>query len=239
MAGTGRGKRDGMVEQCRGWLYLSSESSGTANIRYLSKLLGPVRYDFFVGSLKGHMGPRSPWAHMEMFSFRPTVATLSSPSRGRSSGVARGMHRSRWGRFGIASTTPTIRPGVKRSRAMTRERDSATLVPRTACRVCRKYVTFYLDSICHDDVTPISAPRRASYRTGLYVSQIPKLNKFDFRVEAASTDPGVGPAHARSICVLGGDPTAGIHQQGLHYGRLDWPRGQGGPGMADVSFFAK
>jgi hypothetical protein len=58
----------------------------------------------------------------------------------------------------------------------------------------RKYVTFYLDSITHDDVTPISAPRRASYRTGLYVSQIPKLNKLDFRVEAVSTDPGVSPA---------------------------------------------
>ena len=39
------------------------------NIRYLSKLLGPVRYDFFVGSLKGHMVPRSPWVHAEMFSF--------------------------------------------------------------------------------------------------------------------------------------------------------------------------
>lgn len=60
----------------------------------------------------------------------------------------------------------------------------------------RKYVTFYLDSIVHDDVTPISAPRRASFRTGLYVSQIPKLNKFSFRVEAVSTDPGVAPAHS-------------------------------------------
>ena len=37
----------------------------------------------------------------------------------------------------------------------------------------RKYATFYFDSISHDDVTPISAPRRASYRTGLYLSQIP------------------------------------------------------------------
>ena len=35
----------------------------------------------------------------------------------------------------------------------------------------------------HDDVTPISAPRRAAYRTGLYISQIPGIRKLDFRVE--------------------------------------------------------
>ena len=58
----------------------------------------------------------------------------------------------------------------------------------------RKYVTWFVDSMSHDDITPISAPRRASYRTGLYVSQIPGLNKLDFRVEAVSTDPGVSPA---------------------------------------------
>ncbi len=38
----------------------------------LSKLLGPVRYDFFYGSLKGHTAPNSPYTHAEMFSFRPT-----------------------------------------------------------------------------------------------------------------------------------------------------------------------
>src|SRR5580704_7790047 len=42
------------------------------NIKYLSKLLGPVRYDFFVGSIKGHTYLNAPWVHSEMFSFRPT-----------------------------------------------------------------------------------------------------------------------------------------------------------------------
>ena len=40
--------------------------------RLLSKVLGPLRYDFFVGSLKGHTSPNSPWIHSEAFSFRPT-----------------------------------------------------------------------------------------------------------------------------------------------------------------------
>jgi hypothetical protein len=45
--------------------------------------------------------------------------------------------------------------------------------------------------MAHDDVTPISAPRRAAYRTGLYISQFPKLNRLSLRVEAVTTDPGV------------------------------------------------
>ena len=37
-------------------------------------------------------------------------------------------------------------------------------------------------------MTPISAPRRAAYRPGLYLSQVPGIPKLDLRVEAASTD---------------------------------------------------
>jgi hypothetical protein len=56
----------------------------------------------------------------------------------------------------------------------------------------RKYMTFYLDSVAHDDVTPPSAPRRAAFRTGLYLSQFPWMHKLDLRVEAVSTDPPTG-----------------------------------------------
>ena len=37
-------------------------------------------------------------------------------------------------------------------------------------------------------MSPISAPRRASYRPGIYLSQVPRLPKLDLRVEAVSTD---------------------------------------------------
>src|SRR6185312_235154 len=52
----------------------------------------------------------------------------------------------------------------------------------------RHHVTLYTDSIVHDDVTPMSAPRRAAYRPGIYISQIPGIPRLDLRVEAASTD---------------------------------------------------
>ena len=38
----------------------------------LSYLTGPFRYDFLVGSLKGHTAPNDPWVHVEKISFRPT-----------------------------------------------------------------------------------------------------------------------------------------------------------------------
>src|SRR5260370_10731085 len=41
-------------------------------IPLLSKLTGPFRYQFFVGSLKGHVNPRDPWMHVEKISFKPT-----------------------------------------------------------------------------------------------------------------------------------------------------------------------
>ena len=42
------------------------------HIPYLSAVLGPVRYDFMYGSLKGHTDPNHPYTHTEMFSFEPT-----------------------------------------------------------------------------------------------------------------------------------------------------------------------
>ena len=55
----------------------------------------------------------------------------------------------------------------------------------------RKWLTLYCDSEVHDDVSPIDAPRRASWRPGLYLSHVPGVAKLDIRVEGASTDPPV------------------------------------------------
>ena len=141
------------------------------------------------------MVPRSPWVHVEMFSFRPTVnfefafqRTVIWGGEGHAPVTLRTFLHSFFDTNDTAGDEKVSRndPGARFS--------DFSFSYRLPC--LRKYVTLYLDSICHDDVTPISAPRRASYRTGLYVSQIPKLNKLDFRVEAVSTDPGVEPAHA-------------------------------------------
>ena len=52
----------------------------------------------------------------------------------------------------------------------------------------RKSLTLYADSETHDDLFPISAPRRAAYRPGIYLSQFPGIKRLDLRVEGVSTD---------------------------------------------------
>jgi hypothetical protein len=165
------------------------------NIRYISKLLGPVRYDFFVGSLKGHSVPRSPWVHAEMFSFRPSENFEFGFERtviwGGEGHAPVTFHTFLHSFFDTNDTAGGEKVGRNDPGARFSDFSASYRLP-----YLRHYVTFYVDSIVHDDVTPISAPRRTSFRTGLYVSQIPKLNKLDFRVEAVSTDPNVAPAHA-------------------------------------------
>jgi hypothetical protein len=41
-------------------------------IPLLSRLTGPFRYEFLIGSLKGHTYPNDPWTHVEKVSFKPT-----------------------------------------------------------------------------------------------------------------------------------------------------------------------
>jgi hypothetical protein len=160
------------------------------NIFLLSKLLGPVRYDFFIGSLKGHTYFNSPWVHSEMFAFRPTVnfefgfqRTIIFGGEGHAPVT---LHTFLKGFFDFSDTTASEKNSRDDPGARYSDFNFSYRLP-----FVRRYATLYIDSIAHDDVTPISAPRRAAYRTGVYISQFPKLHKLDFRVEAATTDPGV------------------------------------------------
>jgi hypothetical protein len=45
-----------------------------------------------------------------------------------------------------------------------------------------------------DDLSPLDAPRRASWNPGLYVAWLPHLPRLDFRVEGVNTDPPSSPA---------------------------------------------
>ena len=161
-------------------------------IPFVSRFLGGLRYDFFYGSLKGHTDPNQDWVHSEMFSFKPSKdlefgfqRTIVFGGEGHEPVT---LHTFLKGFFDINDTTGALKisrddPGARFA--------SFTLAWRPP--TLQQHLTFYIDSTCHDDVTPISAPRRAGYRTGLYLSQFPHFNKLDMRVEAASTNPNVFP----------------------------------------------
>ncbi len=157
-------------------------------IPLLSRLTGPFRYQFFVGSLQGHTDPNAPWVHAEKVSFKPTE------------NLEFGFERTViWGGKGHVPITigsflksffsvQNVSAAEKLSRGDPGARfgtfDFSYRLP-----YMRQWLTLYTDSLVHDDTSPISAPRRAGIRPGLYLSQFPKLHQLDLRVEAVSTDP--------------------------------------------------
>lgn len=165
------------------------------NVPLVSKVMGPLRYDFFYGSLKGHTAPNSPYVHSEMFSFRPTnnfefgfQRTIIFGGEGHAPVT---LHLFLKGFFSLNDTTAAVKYSREDPGARFSDFNFSYRLP-----FVRKYATLYIDSICHDDVTPISAPRRAAYRTGLYISQFPGLRRLSLRTEAVTTDPGVARSRA-------------------------------------------
>jgi hypothetical protein len=159
------------------------------HIPFVSAVTGPFRYDFFVGSLKGHTDPNSPWFHSETISFAPTVNLRIGFQRSVIWGGAGHepvtIHTFLRSFFSLddTETDPNVKYTSKDPGARFSAFNFAWRLP-----YLRRYVTLYTDSISHDDVTPPSAPRRAAYRPGVYLSQIPGVRKLDFRIEGASTD---------------------------------------------------
>jgi hypothetical protein len=166
-------------------------------IPLVSRVLGPLRYDFFVGSLKGHTDPNHPWVHSDSFAFAPSSNFQFGFQRTIVWGGAEHepvtLHTFLKGFFDVSDTTAD----EKFSRDDPGARFSAFNFSYRLPFV-RNYLTLYADSETHDDITPISAPRRAGYRPGLYLSHFPGVPKLDLRVEAASTDC------ATLICTGGG-----------------------------------
>jgi hypothetical protein len=48
-------------------------------------------------------------------------------------------------------------------------------------------VTIYSDSLADDEPNPLDAPRRSAWAPGIYLTQLPRLQKLDFRFETYST----------------------------------------------------
>lgn len=157
------------------------------HIPYVSRVVGDLRYDFFIGSLKGHTYPNSPWAHSEILAtklfntfdltFQRTIIFGGKDHEPVT------LHTFLKGFFDINDTTVEEKysrndPGARFSSVT-----FAWRLPYTA-----RLLTLYTDSTTHDDVFPLSAPRRAGWRPGIYLSRVPFVPKLDLRVEGTYTD---------------------------------------------------
>jgi hypothetical protein len=163
-------------------------------IPYISRIAGLIRYDFFVGPLKGHNVPVSPWVHSEKISFKTTPNFEFGFQRTVIWGGI-GHEPITFGTFwrsfySISDTNGAEKNSRRDPGARFSSVDFSWRLPYLT-----KWLTFYTDSEVHDDVFPITAPRHAAFRTGLYLSRLPGAPKLDLRAEAVSTDPDSGLSH--------------------------------------------
>jgi len=160
-------------------------------IPYISRIAGLIRYDFFVGPLKGHNDPVSPWTHAEKISFKPTPnfefgfqRTVIWGGIGHEPVTLGTFWRSF---YSISDTNGGEKFSDRDPGARFSSVDFTWRLP-----YLHHWLTLYTDSEVHDDVFPITAPRHAAIRPGLYLSHIPGVPKLDLRAEAVSTDPDTG-----------------------------------------------
>ena len=157
-------------------------------IPLLSRLTGPFRYQFFVGPLQGHTDPNAPWVHAEKVSFKPTANLEFGFERtviwGGKDHVPITIHSFLKSFFSFQDVSAAEKLSRDDPGARFGTFDFSYRLP-----YLRDWLTLYTDSLVHDDTSPISAPRRAGIRPGLYLSHFPKFHPLDFRVEAVDTDP--------------------------------------------------
>jgi hypothetical protein len=165
-------------------------------IPLLSRLTGPFRYDFSVGSLKGHTDPNDPWVHLEKISFKPTRNLEFGFSRmviwGGKDHEPITLHTFLKSFFSFASPSLAVKNSRNDPGARFGNFDFDYRLP-----FLRNWVTLYTDSFVHDDISPIDAPRRAAVHPGIYLARFPGLQQLSLRVEGASTD--AGPVGSRDV----------------------------------------
>jgi hypothetical protein len=221
----------------------------------ISRLLGPFRYEFLVGPLRGHTfmpnpayelnpssrlanvnNPGDPWVHMEKVSFRPTENLELGFERtaiwGGQGHAPINLHSFLKSFFSVQDVPGTEKDGRGDPGARFGAFDFSYRLP-----FVRKWLTLYTDSEVHDDVSPISAPRRSALRPGLYLSHVPGVPKLDLRVEAASTAPAavdVGTNAFGHFMYWEGIMKQGYTNQGQIFG--DWIGREAKGGQAWVTY---
>ncbi len=203
------------------------------HIPYFSSVFGPVRYDFFVGSLKGHTAPNDPWVHQEQVSVRPYrdfefgfQRTVIWGGKGHEPVTLHTFLRSF---FDIGDTTPAIKNSASDPGARFTAFNFSWRLP-----FLRKDVTLYTDAEAHDDVTPVSAPRRAAFRPGILFSHLPYAPRLELRVEGFNTDPDVLPSTGGTFQYYEFIQKQGYTNKGFLFG--DWAGREAKGGQAWITY---
>jgi len=240
------GKQDDWLGPGRGGAFAYSNNSENINsfrinrieplrVPGLSRLTGPFRYEFLIGSLGGHtyvanpasqapnqpnvINPGNPWVHLEKISFRPTENLEFGFERtviwGGEGHAPITIHTFLKSFFSFSSPSSAVKHGRNDPGARFGAFDFSYRVP-----FLRKWLTLYTDGEVHDDVSPIDAPRRAAWRPGLYLSHLPGLPKLDIRAEAVWTDPPISTSNSGRFMYWESIQRQGYTNNGQIFG--DW-----------------
>ncbi len=222
------------------------------HVPVLSLLTGPFRYEFILGALRGHnympnpayelnpspnsenvINPGDPWVHVEKISFKPLndlefgfERTVLWGGEGHSPVT---LHNFLKSFFSLQNVTGQEKDGRGDPGARFGAFDFTWRLP-----YLQKWLTLYADSEAHDDVSPISAPRRAAYRPGLYLSHVPGVPKLDVRLEGISTDPPTSRSVGGAFMYFEGLEKQGYTNQGQLFG--DWIGREDKGGQAWVTY---
>lgn len=202
-------------------------------IPFLSRVTGPFRYDFFVGSLKGHIYPRDPWVHMEKISFKPTRDLEFGFDRltiwGGKGHEPITLHTFLHSFFSFQNVVGAEKLSANDPGARFGTFDATYRLP-----FLRRWVTVYTDSLVHDDVSPISAPRRSGIHAGVYLARFPGFEHLDLRVEGASTNTPSASIQTGQFLYYETIQRQGPTNNGFLVG--DWVGRQGTGGQAWITY---
>jgi hypothetical protein len=222
------------------------------HVPILSLLTGPFRYEFILGALRGHnympnpayeldpsvntenvINPGDPWVHVEKISFKPLndlefgfERTVLWGGEGHSPVT---LHNFLKSFFSLQNVSGQEKNGRTDPGARFGAFDFTWRLPYV-----QKWLTLYCDSEAHDDVSPISAPRRAAYRPGLYLSHVPGVPRLDLRIEGISTDPPTTRSNGGEFMYFEGIEKQGYTNQGQLFG--DWIGREDKGGQAWVTY---
>ena len=163
-------------------------------IPLISKVTGSWRYDFFVGAVPGHQYPVQPYMHAEKISIKPTRDLELGWSRVVIwGGKGRQCLDANTGAFYTCNVPITLHTffksffsiqNVSEQEKFSRDDPGArwgNFDFTWRLPFVRKWLTLYTDSVVHDDVSPISAPRRSGVRPGIYLSHFPGIPHLDLK----------------------------------------------------------
>ena len=193
----------------------------------LSRLTGAFRYDFFVGSLKGHSDPNDPWLHVEKVNFKPTAnvefgfeRSVIWGGKGHEPVTIHTFLRSFFSTTNVTTDTKNSNrdPGARFSSF-----DFSWRLPWL-----NHWITLYADSMIHDDVSPVDAPRHAAVRPGLFLSRFPRVPRLDFRFEGANSNTDSGRSYGGTYMYREEIQVQGYTNKGILMGDAIGRESQGG-----------